>query len=866
MWGRFGGHRRESELDEELQAHFEIEAKRLMDEGLGRVEAEREARRSFGSRALVAELTRESWGARWVGAVWQDLRYAIRAVRRSPGFTLAAVLSLALGIGASTVVFSVADTVYLRPLPYRAPEELMFVAIRLFRLEFVPSPDYVAWRRDNSVFQEMAAMQYSGGRAAILGSSDPVEIRATRVSYSFLPTLGVMPAIGRAFRPEEELPNGPKVVMLTDSLWRNHFRSRRDIVGQTITMDGQEYSVAGVLPPSFVMPMDVPTDILATLPVEPTASHHDRSMSTWTVFARLKHGVTRAQALANLETLFAVSKAEAPRMFRDDTSVMIQPLQERAAGNARTVVLVLVGAVGCLLMIACANVANLLLARWSARSRELAVRAAIGAGRARLVRQLMTETAAQSAAGFVFGMVVVAAGLRGFVYYAAGALPRLNEVTADGRVLGIAIGLSFATMLLFGVLPALRAGRVDVQTVLQQAARPGLSGGQRFARRTLIAAEVALSVVLLSGATLLLQTLWRLQHDHLGFEPEHVISVSVPLRAGKADSRRALTQELLSEIQRLRGTEAASWGECTPLSQGAWATTFSRSDRPLPKPFDRGDTVAGCAVGPDYFRAAGTKLIRGRFFTEADYDHLRTLVVINEALARRYFPGEDPIGRQVDGRANGGWKTVIGIVADTKNSGLSQPPVPQMFHNDWALYSGSDIAFAVRHVGSERMFAEGVRAKLHEMDPAMLARFETLDEAIGRMSAASRFNSVLVGSFAAVAFLMAVIGVYGVLAFAVARRTQEIAVRVALGAGPWRVQRMVLREGAALVAVGSAAGLAGALLASRYLKGLLYEVSATDLRTYAVVVAAIGVAAMVAAWMPARRAAAVDPVIALKQE
>ena len=866
MWRIFGGRKREAELDEELEAHLEIEARRLEAEGLSGAEAAAEARRAFGSPALVAELTRESWGARWLWGFRQDVEYALRAVRRTPGFSATVILSLGLGIGAATVVFSLADTVYLRPLPYRAPDELMFVAMRMFGLEMVLSPDYAAWRRDHSAFAELAAMQYHGGNAAVLGDREPVEVRTTRVSYNFVTTLGWQPALGRNFDLQEELPNALKTALLTDGVWRRQFHARPEIVGQSIVLDGLTYQVIGVLPPAFVMPMEVPTDILTPLPVSPTASHHDRGMATWTVIGRLRQGVTQAQALANLKMLFAASKADAPEIFRSDVSVMMEPLQRRMAGNARALVLVLAGAVGCLLLIACANVANLLLARWSARTRELAVRAAIGAGRGRLVRQLLTETAVWCVAGTLLGIALMVGGLRAAVYFAAGTLPRLNEVTVDGRVFGIALGVSALTMLLFGVLPALRAGRVEVQTVLQHAGRPGMSAGYRGVRRALVAGEVALSVVLLWGAVLLLQTLWRMQHDHLGFAPEHVISVSIPVRDGKMDParRKAMTQEMLAQIQRVPGTMAASWGECTPLTGGSTGTTFTRSDRPLPKPWDRGDTVAGCGVGPEYFQASGMPLVRGRAFAEADYDHPQTLAVINEALARRYFPGEDPIGYQIDGRKNGGWKTVVGVVTDSKNHGLNQPTAPQMFLNDVVLYPGSEMAFVARHVGSEALFAGAVRAKLKEMDPSLLARFETLDEAIGRMSAGSRFNGVMVGSFAAMAFLMAVIGVYGVLAFAVEQRTQEFGIRMALGAGPRSVQGLVLKEGVVLVAIGTAAGLAASLPAGRYLTTLLYDIHATDLRTYAAVVCAIGIAAIVAALVPARRAALLDPTVALR--
>lgn len=866
MWRIFGGRKREAELDEELQAHIDIEATRFEEQGLSPDDAAQRARQAFGSRALVAEQTRDSWGARWLTGVRQDLEYAWRSGRRTQAFGAAVVLSLALGIGAATVVFSLADTVYLRPLPYPAPDELMFVAMRIFHLEMVLSPDYVAWRKDHSAFIDLAAMQLRGGNPATLGGKDPVEAFVTRVSYNFLTTLGVHPLVGRNFNQSEELPNGHKAALLSFPLWRTRFRSRADIIGQNIALDGVTYEVIGVLPQSFVMPLDVRTDILTPLLITPTINHHDRSLASWSVIGRLRPGVTQAQALAQLKLLFAASKSDAPDIFRDDVSVMIEPLQRRMAGNARTLLLVLAGAVGFLLLISCANVANLLLARWGARSRELAVRAAIGARRARLVRQLLMETALYAAAGSAAGMGLTALGLRSVVYFAAGSLPRLNEVRADERVFGIALGVSLLTMLLFGLLPSLRAGRVDVQAVLQHAGRPGISGGYRGARRTLVVAEVALSVVLLWGAVLLLQTLWRLQHDHLGFAPEHILSVSIPLRntdRGKV-RRKALTAEMLAKIRRIPGTTAVSWAECTPLTGGSTGTMLARSDRPQPKPWDRGETVAGCAVGPDYFQAAGMRLVRGRAFAESDYDHPQTLAIVNETLARQYFPGEDPIGHRVNGWQDGRWKTIIGVVADSKNRGLNQPPGPQMFLNDIALYAGSDMAFVARYAGSEPLFTSAVRAGLRQIDPGLLAKFESLDDAIERMSAGSRFNGILVGSFAALAFLMALVGVYGVLAFAVVQRSPEIGIRMALGAGPLSVQALVLKEGAALVAIGTVLGWAMSLGVSRYLKTLLYDISATDVRTYVVVVFAIAIAAMAAAWIPARRAAALDPAVTLR--
>jgi predicted permease len=872
MWRIFRRLKRESDLSDELQAHIDIETHRLISEGLSAEEARAQARSSFGNPTLVAELTRESWGPRWLTGARQDVEYAVRSMRRTPLFTTAVVLSLGIGIGATTVVFSVADTVYLRPLPYRAPNELMFVAMRMFKMEMVPAPDYVAWRKDKSAFLQLAGMQFHGGNAAILGDRDPVEVRVTRVSSNFLTTLGIEPVLGRNFEEREELPNAPLTALLTGGLWRKHFQARPDILGHDVVLDGFAYQVIGVLPPSFILPFEVPTDILTTLPISPTASHHDRGLAIWTVIGRLRPGVTQAQALARVKTLFAASKADAPEIFRDDVSLMVEPLQYRMAGNASTLVLVLVGAVGCLLLIACANVANLLLARWSVRSGEFAIRAAIGAGRGRLVRQLLTETAVLNAMGLIVGMALVYVGLRGVVYYAAGSLPRLSELRADERIFGIALAISVLTMVLFSVLPALRVGSADVQTVLAHAVRPGLSGGYRNARRALVAGEVALSVVLLSGAALMLQTLWHMQHDHLGFSPERVMSVSIPLRGANKAKRKALTEEILADIERIPGTLAVSWSECTPLTTGSMSASFTRSDRPLPKPWDRVDSVAGCAIGPGYLQASGTRLVRGRTFVATDYDHPQTVALVNEALAHRFFSGEDPIGHRIDGHGNdpddpharSGWKTIIGVVADSKNQGLTQPTAPQMFVNDLALFEGSDMTFAVRYAGDERLLINAVRGKLLQTEPELLAKFEALDQAIDHLSAGSRFNGALVASFAAVAFLMAVIGVYGVLALAVAQRAQEIGIRVALGAGPRSVKGLVLKEAALLLVIGTVVGLGVSLLAGRYLKTLLYDISATDLRTYVAVVLGIAIAAMVAAWLPARRAASLDPTVALR--
>jgi putative ABC transport system permease protein len=872
MWRRlFRKSTPDADLEDELQAHLAIETKQLMERGMAREQAEREARRAFGSQALVMETTREIRGGAGLARFWQDIRYAARILRRQPAFTLAAVLSLSLGIGAATAVFSIADTIFLRPLPYADAGQLAWVAVRfpyVADVEFVPSPDYVAWRRDNRVFQELAATQASGSSVMLLGGSDPAEVHAGVVSANFLDTFAVSPAFGRNFRPEEELPNGPTAVLLTHQFWRDHFHGRRDIVGSVIELNSRPYAIVGILPQSFVYPVDVKVDLLSTLPVSPDGGHRDRFMSTWVVFGRLKPGVTQAQARADVARLFAASKADFPQMFHDSKPVL-QPLRERRMGDVRTLLTILMGAAGCLLAIACANVANLLLARWSARARELAVRAAIGAGRGRLARQLFTEVALLIAVSTALAMILVAAALRGFVHFAAGELPRLSEVTVDFRVFGVALLVSLATALIFGGLPALRAGRIDLQSVLQEAGR-GATGGHGTMRRIFVAVEVALSVVLLSGAALLLETLWHMENDHLGFQPEHVVSVSIPLRGPSAaePAPKALAADVVTYLRRIPGTEAAALTQCTPLSIGVGSGTFSRSDRPLPLPFTLGDSlsIGLCGADADYLRAAGARLVRGRFFTDDDAHHPGTVTVINQAAARAYFPGEDVIGKQILGAFGNSWKTVVGVVADTKNHGLNRPAVPQALINDPWSNSSQGLLFLVRTLADEGAVARALREELRANHAGLITKVQTTDEAMGEMTASPRFNTVLLSTFAAVAFLMAIVGVSGVLAFSVTQRRQEIGIRVALGATPSAVLGLIMREGAALVAGGLLAGVAGALILTRYLATLLYGVTAADPVTYTAVVVGLGLAAAAAVFMPARRTAVLDPAVVLRHE
>lgn len=869
---------RNQEIDEEFEAHLALESKLLQERGVSREQADIRARRSFGNRSRLAEEAREAWVSGWLDRLSQDLRYATRTLLRNPVFSLAAVLSIALGIGAGTAVYGIADTIFLRPLPYKNPEQLMWVAIRFpqMRMEFLGSPDYVAWRRDHSAFQSMAATQVSGSQTMLLNGENAAEISDARVSANFLRTFDVHPAIGRDFEQSEELPDGPKAVLLTDRFWQEHFHGDIRVIGKSIVIDGQQYTVIGILPRSFQFPMDIKLDVLTTLPVSPAASWHDRSVSTWAVYGRLKPGMSLGQARANLHVLLERSKAGLPRPLRSGAQLVLEPLQQHRVGNARLLLSVLIGAVTCLLLIACANVSNLLLARWSARSGEFAIRTAIGAGRIRLARQLLTEAALLTLAGCVSGMLLAFGLLRAFVHYGGNELPRMNEVTIDGRLFVIGLLVAFFTTLIFGGLPSLQAGRLDIQRALQRSERVGFAAGSYLVKRVLVAGEIALCLILLSGAALLVQTLWHLRNDRLGFQPENVLSISIPLKGTKLETgdRDALVGELLDFVRHIPGVEAAAQTECTPLSGGLMGLTFSRADRPFPQAFgiNAAHGIHVCGTGAEYAAAAGIRVLRGRFFSEQDFHHPNTLAVINETAARRFFPGEAAVGKQIMGMRSAPnspvqqWKTVVGVVSDSKNRGLDSPPEPQAFLNGMAYPAATNLQILIRATGDQHALESVITGKLRSLDSGLIAQFEPISKTIAEMSGGARFNAVLVGSFAAIAFLMAVIGVYGVLAFAASQRTQEIGIRIALGAVPGNIFRLMLREGLDPVLIGVTAGLVTTLGLTRFLKTVLYGISATDPLTFLLTGLAVIFTAVLAISIPAWRTSRVDPMLALRQQ
>ncbi len=774
-----------------------------------------------------------------------DFRFALRTLLRNPSFTLAAILALALGIGATTAIFSVVDGVLLKPLPYPQPDRLVSVTMRFPGpggdgfLYFIPSWDYLDWSRDNKVFESYAAMGRIFQQPLILPNAS-VSVMEARVSTNLLDVLEVSPAIGRRFIPADGRMDISGPVLISYPLWQTTFASDPQILEKSVQFDGGLRQIAGVLPPGFIFPLNQRVDILVPIKMPVDAAQARQIGAGWDTIGRMKPGIALSQVRANIETLFDASRAFEPRMYKG-VQLQLTPFQEHLSGPIRTVLLILLGGVLCVLLIACANVANLLLARATTRQREIATRAALGASRFRLIRQLLTESVLISSIGAAAGIFLTVAAVRILKTFAPADFPRIAEVTVDLRVLAFALFAALSTGIVFGVAPALSA------------TKPG-----RFARSgppsILVAAEIGLSLALLIVASLLFESLWRLQHKNMGFQPEHVISATISTPRSIDDIRRQLAS--------IPGISSIAFSDSLPPEGGINWHTFSREGRPLPTPFFRGDNMTDRHVTPGYFEALGIPLLKGRLFTAADPPNT---AIVNQTLVKTFFPDEDPIGKQID-QLSKSPKTIVGIVADSKNAGLNQPPIPEMDCPLPPTAADANIRIIIRTLGDPLLTASALREELHSLDPRMLVTVRTMNQQFEEMTARPRFNGLLFGSFAAIALLLAMVGVYGVISFTVARRTKEIGIRMALGADATHVVRMILRDALIPTTIGIAAGLGAALATSRYLTTLLYDIKPTDPATYILAALALAAVGLTAALGPARRAARVDPMTVLKTD
>ena len=800
--------------------------------------------------------------------LWQDLRYGARMLLKNPGFTSIAVITLALGIGANASIFSVVNAVLLRPLPFKEPERL--IMIRETKIpqfpEFSVSPgNFLDWKRRNTVFERLVAVRTPSFN--LIGTGDPEQLIGMRVTDGFFAILGAKPELGREFLPEEDQPGRNNVVILSHGLWQRRFGGDPKIMDQTITLSGQIYTVIGVMPATFSFggsetalwtPMGFTSD--------DAQNHGGHFLSA---IGQLKPGATLEQARSEMSAIAGQLAQEYPDA-NAGWNVKLLPLQEFIVRSVETTLLVLLGAVAFVLLIACANVANLLLARAAGREKEIAIRTALGAGRARIVRQLLTESALLALAGGVAGLLLAKWGTALLLKLAPQNLPRMSDVSLDGRALAFTAAVTLVTGLIFGLVPALQASKPNLtETIKDAGGRGSTEGGRRqFVRGSLVVLEMASALLLLVGAGLLIKSFWRLQRIDPGFNPNNALTASVTLPSRKypeENQQSAFFQQLLEKVRALPGVQAAGASNVVPLG-GDYVLGFVIEGRP-PLPPGAGQSTNYYSVSADYFKAMGIPLLRGRVFTEQDTRNSTRVAVISESMAKRVFPNEDPIGKRIH-VTNGPtvFREIVGIVGDVKHYGLDQDTTLQTYE-PYTQQPFSFMTLVVRTAGDPTNLTSAIRNQVLSIDKEQpVSGVRTLEQRVSTSIAQQRFSMLLLGVFAAVAMVLAAVGIYGVLSYAAAQRTHEIGIRMALGARAGNVLKMVIGQGMKLALAGVALGSGAALALTQLMKRLLFGVTAADPMTYVVIALSLTLVALFACWIPARRAAKVDPMVALRVE
>jgi putative ABC transport system permease protein len=873
------------EIDEEMRFHLDLRAEEYVRKGLSPEDARREAKRRFGRFTQIKEMGYDVRGGGWLETLWQDLRFGARMLLKQPGFTLVAVLTLALGIGANTAIFSVVNAVLLKPLPYPEPGQLVQL-----RLEGAGKPDTVigstAFVQVKAQSQSLARIAaYSGGDMTLTGAEAAEGVVAGAVTADFFPLLGVVPALGRNFTQEEDTPNGPKAAILGHGLWQSRFGGDADVLGRTITLNEQSYTVVGILPARFQYPE--PFQIWIPLALSETSAAlagYGEGMVLLKAIARLKPGVTLEQAQTELQTIAQHIQPGGPtatpggnprsRGEGGDSVLTLVGLHEQVVGDVKGMLLVLLGAVAFVLLIACANVANLLLARAATRQREMAVRAALGAGRLRVARQLLTESVLLSLASGGLGLLVAFWGVRALGQWSGSSLPAMHGIGIDAWVLAFTLGVSVITGLAFGLAPAVQAWRTDVNAALKEESRGEMGGHRKWLRHFLVVSEVALALVLLIGAGLLIKSFLRLHDVKPGFRTDDVLTFQVTLAKGESSPQKVnFIKQIVERLKALPGVQAVAATDSLPLTQFNRISLAEIEGRP---PIDLRKAKPGevrpvsrPTVTLDYFNAMGIPLRNGRAFTLQDVRSPAESVIVNEAFEKYHFPGQSAIGKRIRLRARGAeasWQTVVGVVGDVRQSGLAGDIMPEVYSPELEDVGG-ELSFVIRATGEPASLISAVRRVVAEVEPNQaLHNVMTMEQRLANTTTSRRLNTALLGSFAGVALLLAVVGIYGVMSYAVTQRRREIGVRMALGAQGGDVSRLVIGEGMKLVLIGALLGLGGALALTRLLKTLLFGVSATDPLTFIVIAALLIMVALLACWIPAQRATKVDPLVALRYE
>jgi len=868
--------RKRQELQQELQSHLELAAGDKRSRGEPATDAESSAHREFGNIALVEQVTRDQWGTRWLEEFLQDLRYAARMLRKNPGFALIAILTLALGIGANTAIFSVVYTVLLKALPYPQADRLVMVYedVRLPNYQNKknePSPgNFSDWRSQNTVFESMAA--YRNRSFNLSGEGEPVRVEGELVTSGFFTTLQIKAALGRVFVPQEDRPGNSHVIVISDSLWKSRFGSDLQVLGKKILLDGENYSIVGVMPPGFRFP-DPDDQLWAPMGLSP-AELSNRGSHFLLVFARLKPEITLARAQAEMN-LLARHFTELYPDTNTGVSVNVLSLHDDIAGPVRPALLVLAVAVGLVLLIVCANVANLLMARASVRQREMAVRLALGAGRARIARQLLTESLLLSLLGCFLGLLLAQWGIGALKLLAASNLPRTDEFTLNAPVLIFSVTLSILVGIAFGAAPALQAGRASVHETLKSGGRESSSGSRLRMRGLLVILETALGAVIVIGAGLLLRSFLQIEHVPLGFQPQGVLSFRVIPRGerySQPSQRAAFYQQVLERLDALPSVRSAAAVSFIPLTLARGSKGFTIEGRAPTAPGQI--PMAGYnIVTPGYFGTMRINLLQGRDFSWSDAPQTQPVIMINEVMAKTYWPNEDPLGQRI---RQGGpddhelpWLTITGIVADVREFDPVTAPRPTMYFPiaQFAEPAGILRDWVVRTDDDPKAIAANLRGAVWDVDKDLpVTRIRTMDEVRSMSVASPRLNLLLFGLFAALALVLATIGIYGVTAYSVAQRTREIGIRIALGARRNDVLRLVIGQGARLALIGVVLGMIGAFALTRLMASMIYGVSAVDPLTFFAVAFLLAVVALTACYIPARRAMRVDPLVALRYE
>jgi putative ABC transport system permease protein len=863
--------RRDDEFAAELESHVAMHTEDGIRAGLSPEEARRQALMRLGGAEQTRQAYRERHTLPWFENLLRDMRYALRGFRRNPIFTFTAIATLALGIGATTAVFSVVDRILFRSLPYAHSDRLVSVGMvhSLEKEEFTLGGYYFDWRDRQKPFEAMAS-QGTMLHACALVEANPQQLNCIQAQAGFLPLLGISPVLGRNFLPEEDKPHGPRVALISYGLWQDHYARDPAILDRMVDIDGDPARVVGVLPKRFELPTLEAPDVMMPLALDEGKERKAFPGSPMRTFARLRPGVNIAQAKAELDPVFDRTRDTfIPERLRNDIRLSVRSLRERETEGARPLAWLLLGSVVAVLLIACTNVAGLLVARGATRERELAVRSALGASQRRIIAQILVESTLLSAIGAVAGLILAAGLLRIFIAIAPTGIPFLNKASLDLRVASFAVLVSLLCGLLFGLLPA-----VEKPRAADLSSRGHNSKKTAVLRRSLVAGQIAISVVLLVGASLLLRSFQKMEEQNMGMQTHGVLTARPALPAFRYNTPQKKMEFYLqveAALRRLPTVRAVGLSDSIP--PGGWNSGGRISElvvegRSQPAPGTGGPMVTRL-ITPDYFRALNIPIIRGRNFTEEDRRGSEYKMVLSRLLAARLFPGEDPIGKRMQLAPGGPWNTIVGVAENVKNNGLTGQDTPELYslrRSTAIAWSVTSPVFLVDSASEPEIIAPWVLSQIRAIDPKVPVVTETLAQSVGTLAARPRFITALVGVFALCGLLMAAIGLYGVVAFLAAQRTQEIGVRVALGATHADVLRLIVGEGARLIAFGGIVGLAAAFAAMQLLKSLLFRVGTHDPASFIAVSLLLVLAAFTATLIPALTAMKIDPMVALRTE